>query len=87
MYDWLVVAGAKAQFKGSGTINGSGDYGFLLTATDGEANGGRDVDKFRIKIWDKATGGVIYDNKRGTSDDLDAADPQAISGGSIVVRR
>jgi hypothetical protein len=26
-YEWLVVAGAKAQFKGTGTINGSGNYG------------------------------------------------------------
>jgi hypothetical protein len=31
-YEWLVVAGARAKFKGSGTINGSGDYGFMLTA-------------------------------------------------------
>jgi hypothetical protein len=23
-YEWLVVAGAKAQYKGTGTINGSG---------------------------------------------------------------
>jgi hypothetical protein len=26
-YEWLVVAGAKAQYKGSGTIYGSGNYG------------------------------------------------------------
>jgi hypothetical protein len=24
-YDWLVVAGARAQFKGVGTINGAGN--------------------------------------------------------------
>jgi hypothetical protein len=35
VYEWLVVAGARAQYKGSGTINGSGDYGFLLTCIDG----------------------------------------------------
>jgi hypothetical protein len=51
-YDWLVVAGAKAQFKGLGTVNGSGNYGFILTAIDGSLNGGG-TDKFRIKIWDK----------------------------------
>ncbi|MFN2638359.1 MAG: hypothetical protein ABR585_15230, partial [Gemmatimonadaceae bacterium] len=39
-YDWLVIAGARAQYKGSGTINGSGDYAFLLTAIDGAVNGG-----------------------------------------------
>lgn len=53
-YDWLVVAGAKAQFKGSGTINGSGNLGFMLTAIDGQLNGGGQ-DKFRIKIWNKST--------------------------------
>ena len=86
-YDWLVVAGAKAQYKGSGKINGAGDYAFMLTATDGQQPGGGGTDKFRIKIWDKATGQVLYDNKRGGSDDIDKADPQAISGGSIVIHK
>jgi len=85
VYEWLVVAGAKAQHKGSGTINGSGDYAFILTATDGQQGGGGGVDKIRMKIWDKATGTVVYDNKRGESDDIDKTDPQAISGGSIVI--
>ena len=40
-YDWLVVAGAKAQYKGVGKINGAGNYGFLLTAIDGQVGGGR----------------------------------------------
>ena len=31
-YQWLVVAGANAKFKGVGTINGAGNYGFMLTA-------------------------------------------------------
>lgn len=86
-YDWLVVAGHKAQYKGSGRINNAGDYAFMLTATDGQQPGGGGTDKFRIKIWDKATGQVIYDNKRGASDDIDSADPQAISGGSIVIHK
>lgn len=82
-YQWLVIAGAKAQFKGSGTVNGSGDYGFMLTATDGQINGGGGVDKFRIKIWDKETDEVIYDNQIGDADDSDAT--LAIGGGSIVI--
>jgi hypothetical protein len=83
-YDWLVIAGAHAKYKGSGMINGSGDYGFMLTATDGQVNGGGGVDKFRIKIWRKdATETVVYDNQMGASDDADAAD--AIEGGSIVM--
>lgn len=84
-YHWLVVAGAKAQYKGSGTINGSGDYGFMLTAIDGQASGGGGVDKFRIKIWDKSTGNIVYDNQIGASD---TADPTTvIAGGSIVIHK
>jgi len=82
-----VVSGPKAQYKGSGKINGSGDYGFLLTATDGQVNGGGNVDKFRIKIWDKATSAVIYDNVPTAGDDIDVANPQIIGGGSIVVHK
>ena len=84
-YDWLVVAGAKAQFKGTGTINGSGAFGFMLSATDGQAQGGGGTDTFRIKIWDKATEQVIYDNQIGA--DEDAEPSTALGGGSIVVHK
>jgi WD40 repeat protein len=81
-YQWLVVAGPHAKFKGNGTINGSGDYGFMLTATDGQESGGGEVDKFRIKIWDKATDHVVYDNKLGVLDDQN--DAQEIAGGNLA---
>ncbi len=81
-YDWLVVAGARAQLKGLGTINGSGEYGFLLTAVDGQLNGGGGADRFRIKIWDPSTDAVIYDNQMG---DDDAADPATVIGGGAIV--
>ncbi|MHB8870597.1 MAG: HYR domain-containing protein, partial [Thermoleophilia bacterium] len=84
-YDWLVVSGARAQYKGTGTINGKGAYGFMLTATDGQMNGGGGVDKLRMKIWDKATGNVVYDNNIGASDD--AAPAMALGGGAIVVHK
>jgi sRNA-binding protein len=78
-YDWLVIAGTKAQYKGTGTINGAGEYKFMLTAIDGSP------DKFRIKIWDKATGEVIYDNQLGESDNADPT--TALQGGSIVIHK
>jgi hypothetical protein len=87
VYDWLVIAGAKAQYKGSGKVNDAGDYGFLLTATDGKANGGGGVDKFRIKIWNKASGAIVYDNNLAASDDIDSANPQALGGGSITIHK
>jgi hypothetical protein len=72
-YDWLVVNqnDSNAQFKGSGTINGEGDYKFMLWAGD------KEPDTFRIKIWEEIddTENIIYDN--GVA--------QEIGGGSIVV--
>ena len=77
-----MVAGAKAQYKGVGTINGAGNYGFMLTAVDGAIKGDG-TDLFRIKIWEKATDQLVYDNQLNA---LDTDDPTTvISGGSIVI--
>ncbi len=84
-YEWLVVAGAKAQYKGLGTINGNGNYRFMLTAIDGQVNGGGGVDKFRIRIWDAVAGNSIYDNQLGASDN--SVPTTAIQGGSIVIHK
>ncbi len=84
-YDWLVVAGARAQFKGVGTINGSGQYSFLLTAIDGQVSGGHGVDRFRIKIWNEAGGGVVYDNQMGKDETGD--DATELGGGSIIIHK
>ena len=85
-YEWLVVSGSLAQFKGTGMVNGSVGYGFLLTARDGDANGGGGVDKFRIKIWELTTGRIVYDNVSGASDYPDQASPQVLGGGSISIK-
>jgi hypothetical protein len=53
-YEWLVVAGNKAQFRGVGTINGEGSYTFMITADDGNP------DTFRIHIWGDSD--TVYDN-------------------------
>ncbi len=83
-YEWLVVAGARGQYKGTGTINGAGNYGFLLTAIDGQVSGGGGADKFRMKIWDRNAGdAVIYDNGGGAADD--AAALSELAGGSILI--
>lgn len=83
-YDWLVIAGAKAMYKGTGTINGSGNYGFLLSAVDEELTQSTDVDLFRIKIWDKDNDDeIIYDNMLGEDEDADPT--TAIGGGNIKI--
>lgn len=72
-YQWLVVnqGDSRAQIKGSGTINGTGDYKFMLRAGDGEP------DTFWIQIWEEIGGVEVlyYDN--GVD--------QSIGGGSIIV--
>ncbi|HEU0252191.1 MAG TPA: HYR domain-containing protein, partial [Pyrinomonadaceae bacterium] len=84
-YQWLVVAGARAQYKGVGTVNGVGSYGFILTAIDGQLSGGGGVDKFRIKIWDLGTNSIVYDNQPADADS--AALSTALGGGSIVIHK
>ncbi len=86
-YQWLVVSGARGQYKGEGTVNGSGRFGFLLTAIDGHVKGGGGTDRFRIKIWEKnadgTDGAVVYDNQMDAPDDSSAT--TALGGGSIVI--
>jgi hypothetical protein len=84
-YQWLVIAGAKAKYKGTGTINGAGDYGFQLSAIDGQVSGGGGTDRFRIKIWDKTNNSIIYDNKMGAPDEDDPT--TVLGGGSIVIHK
>ena len=73
-YEWLVVnkESKRAQYKGTGTINGSGQYKFMIWATDN----GSGSDTFRIKICNALDEDeVIYDN----------GSDQTIGGGQISV--
>jgi hypothetical protein len=78
-YEWLVVSGPLAQYKGEGTVSGlgaahDGTYKFLLTARDGDlAAGGPDT--FRIKIFRDDS--VLYDNGTDT----------VLGNGSIVIHK
>jgi PKD repeat protein len=83
-YQWLVIAGNNAKFKGDGTINGKGHYGFMITATDGQYKDPNLSDAFRIKIWDKNDNDlVVYDNKSGLPDDDPAG--TELGGGNVVI--
>lgn len=80
--DYLTINGARAQFKGLGKINGGGAYNFILTVMDG-GTGGSDL--FRIKIWNKTTGAVVYDTQMGASD---AADPTTqLGSGNVIIQK
>ena len=85
-YEWLVIAGHKAMYKGNGTINGDGNFGFMLSAIDEKLTPSTDVDMFRIKIWDKDKGDVVvYDNQMSAADDADPT--TAIAGGQVVIHK
>jgi hypothetical protein len=72
-YQGLVVnrSGVDAQFKGYGTINGAGNYEFMIWVKDGRR------DTFRIKIWDANDEvNVVYDSGA-----------QLLGGGNIAVHK
>jgi hypothetical protein len=76
-YEWLVITGSKAMYKGMGTINGQEDNHFLISTIDGDLKQNQEPDKFCIKIWSnnmfEVTGGVVYNNNLG--DMAENADP------------
>lgn len=56
----------------------------MVSAIDGQINGGGGEDKFRIKIWDKNDGNtVVYDNQINSAENADAT--TVLGGGSIVI--
>jgi hypothetical protein len=75
-YEWLVVSGPQAQFKGEGTIASrpGEQFGFILTAVDNPTSG----DAFRIKIYRRGDEqAVVYDNGRNSP----------LGGGSIQIQQ
>ncbi|MCW0484806.1 HYR domain-containing protein, partial [Gaoshiqia sediminis] len=79
----LVIAGAKAIYKGQGSINKVSGYSFMVSAIDGDLKAKGEPDRFRIKIWESATGSVVYDNQLGADDNAEAI--TALGGGSVVI--
>jgi hypothetical protein len=79
----------KAEWWGSGTINGGGDYCFKVNVTDASEPGKND--SFRIRIWQKVAGTttcavpatvpplLIYDNGAATQSET------TLGGGNIQV--
>lgn len=78
-YDYLVIDGSRAQMKGSGKITGfNSGIDFILTVIDN----GDATDLIRMKIYNKNTGEVYYDNQPGASD---AASPNTPASGQSVI--
>ena len=82
--DWLIVTDSIAEAEGHGTIDGAGEYRFRVKVRD-TALPGVVPDLIRIRIWDPATGAVIFDNQ--PADPLDAMPTIPLDEGSIVIHR
>ena len=82
---WLVISGNKSWLRGEGAASGVTDpcY-FLVSVVDNTTT----LDKVRVKIWNKVTGKVIYDNQKdsaGVSAPDDAVAVQSSTSPSTVM--
>ena len=72
----LVTSNGKATLRGTGTINETGNYTFLITGLDSS------TDKIRFQIKDDTA--VIYDSQPGAADTIDPT--TSITAGQIIVQ-
>ena len=96
-FDYLVVNGITATLKGVGTLTDGTPVTFLVRELDNKrqdmvdrglptslAQGLPNQDYARIKVWNLATGAVVYDSQPGAAD---AATPtEMVRGGSFSIR-
>lgn len=78
--NWLVVVGNTAFLEGNGTINGAGNYNFLISGIDGSQTGGQSY--VRVRITDSSNT-VVYDTQPGAQEGADPTTPLTI--GSVKV--
>ena len=80
----LSVVGSKATWTGPGTLNGVAGYSYAVTVVDGRVDGER-TDRFRIRIWNRATGAVAYDSQVSGDRAVGAIPTTALASGSVVI--
>lgn len=78
--DWLVVGGSTAQLQGRGTLNGTGDYAFVVIAGDGGS-----ADAIHIRIWERISGAVVYDSHPDATLESGAMTP--LGSGSVELHQ
>jgi len=82
-FDYLSINGGWAQFRGTGKIiGGQSGIGFIMTVKDGAIDGSG-IDKIRMKIYNRNTGYVYYDNQQGAGDNTEPA--TAVGTNSSIV--
>ncbi|MEO6528057.1 MAG: DNA/RNA non-specific endonuclease [Gemmatimonadaceae bacterium] len=81
-FAWLVVQGTVATFRGTAVLANGTDVGFQVTADDGNHTGDK-TDRVRIRVWNLATGAMLFDSEPGASDF--AAPTVPLGGGNVTV--
>jgi hypothetical protein len=80
-FEYLSIAGYKAVFKGSGKIiGGQSGISFTMYVIDGALDGSG-VDKVRLRIYNKNTAQLYYDNEPGKSDAANPTTPVGAGSG------
>lgn len=85
-FDWLVVTpDGKIAAKGSGSVSGQSNYGFVVYGTS-------DPSRYRLLVWPLAQSSypnknLLYDNRASAPYDVDVADPQPIAHGAIQLHQ
>jgi hypothetical protein len=87
-WDYLTISGCcLATFKGSVTINNSGNYKILVLQTDKNANcagfGGNN--RIRVRIWNPLTNEIFFDTQPGDPDN--ALPLVSLNGGAVQVHK
>ena len=80
----LVVSGNRAEFWGTGTLNGT-PARFRITAVDGNAHHDGLGDAIRVELWNASGTTLLYDSQPGATQDAPVTTP--VDGGNIQVRR
>ena len=82
-FDYLSIDGNRAQMMGSGKItDGQSGINFILTVIDN----GYATDYIRLKIYNKNTSEVYYDNQPGASDAASPTTPAGVQSVITVIR-
>ncbi len=97
-FDYLVVNGITATLKGSGTLTDGTPVTFLVRGLDSNRQDMRDrglstdlaqglpnQDYARIKVWNSATGAVVFDSQPGAADS--ATPTEMVRGGTFGIHR
>jgi probable HAF family extracellular repeat protein len=86
--DTVTVDGARVQYSGRGTVNGTGNYRFTLSAIAGAKTGGKDRIHVRITHTEPGSKAEVVDYDNGASTGAKAAAQRASAAGvegSVVI--